>query len=66
MPASSTVHAVRALKHLKCAGSSQLPGSPAELSEAVWRCLGGALGGMSANRVSAQHGSHQMKCYKTT
>ena len=66
MPASSAGHAVRALEHLKRAGSSQLPGSPAELSETVWRCLGGTLGGISANRTSAQHDSHQMKLYKTT
>ena len=40
-------------EHLKRAGSSQLPGSPAELSQAECRCLGGALGGMTASRVSA-------------
>lgn len=40
-------------EHLKRAGSSQLPGSPAEPSQVECTCWGGALGGMTASRVSA-------------
>jgi len=52
---SRILHSKGQRQHLKRAGSSQLSGSPIELSQAECRCLGGALGGITANRVSAYH-----------